>query len=166
MPDKIIEEFLNEAGVDKACIPTRPDSQMHIDDQVPNRQRAIWVSHPAWREERRARLARLAQEAAEIAAAKQLKQTKKAAKAERAAAIAVEMAARAAQNRTMACGRASCDARCLENDEECGWKRCSQCPARDIIWFCPHDVCQTERKAHQKVCKTRRTPLHPIEVDE
>jgi hypothetical protein len=166
VPDKIIFQFLDEAGVDKACIPTRPDTEMPIDDQVPNRQRAIWVSHPTWREERRAQLAKKAQEAEEIKAAKEAKAAKKEAKKARTAEILARKQARAAENRTMACGRASCDERCLEQDETCGWKGCKKCPAADIIWFCPKAECQTERKAHQKVCKTRRTPLPAIQEDQ
>jgi hypothetical protein len=158
--------FLEEAGVDKACIPTRSATEKHIDDQVPNRQRAIWVSHPTWREERRLQLIRKAQDAAVAEAEKLAKLVKKTAKAARAAEIVAQKQARAEENRTMACGRVTCDARCLEQDVANGWKGCTKCPAADIMWFCTQEACQKERKAHQKVCKTRRTPLPVTEGDD
>ena len=39
--DKIVFQFLDEAGVDKAFIPPRSVTEMGIDDQIPNQERAI-----------------------------------------------------------------------------------------------------------------------------
>ena len=98
VPDKIIFQFLDEAGGDKALVPTSSATDIEIDDQIPSRQRAVWMIHQGWRVQHRARLAQKAQEAAQAEAAKQVEKARGAAKYERDAEIAVEKATRAPEN--------------------------------------------------------------------
>ena len=39
--DKIVFQFLDEAGVDNAFIPPHSITEMDIDDQIPNQERGI-----------------------------------------------------------------------------------------------------------------------------
>ena len=110
--------------------------------------------HQGWRAQHCAQLAQKAQDAKQADDAKMAKKATKAAKAEQDADIAVERAARAVENRIMACGRASCDEICLSQGQECGWDDCSTCPAGDIIWICHQDESKTEHEAFRKCVKT------------